>query len=202
MEEMKLVLLESQTTRDRLLLQPCLAVLYGKQRHLSRRQQHPWSWRDCSVSDEPVLRTMKCMMGILAGCWTLQFAWAKAYLQSCNQEPYEIPRGPHTARLNKQQMLPQLLDGCHFYFLGCFKEHRKEDLTELPKPDSDITQTINTVAYHVEADSDQRFCTQYIVYDTASKYHHERVHQGKAWFAPYSWIIECITSFQILPVPH
>ncbi|NP_001082131.1 BRCA1 associated RING domain 1 L homeolog [Xenopus laevis] len=243
-EEMKSVLLETQTERDRLLLHPCLAApqlsshqrkeeavvliasgLLATQRADLTKLAKMLKASICAeydstvthviVSDEPVLRTMKCMMGILAGCWTLQFSWVKACLQSCNREPeesYEIPHGPHRARLNGQQMLPQLLDGCHFYFLGCFTEHRKEDLIELvkaaggqilirqPKPDSDVTQTINTVAYHAEADSDQRFCTQYIVFDRASKYRPERVRQGKVWFAPSSWIIECITSFQLLPV--
>ncbi|KAE8580531.1 hypothetical protein XENTR_v10024452 [Xenopus tropicalis] len=242
-EKMKSVLLETQTTRNRLLLRPCLepsshqrkeetvvliaSGLLATQRADLTKLAKTLKAEVCAeydgkvthviVSDEPLLRTMKCMMGILAGCWTLRFAWVKACLESCDrepEEPYEIHSGPHRARLNKQQLLPQLLDGCHFYFLGCFKEHRKEDLVELvkaaggqilirqPKPDSDVTQTINTVAYHAEADSDQRFCTQYIVYDRTSKYRPERVRQGKVWFAPSSWIIECITSFQLLPVPQ
>ncbi|KAM8934125.1 BRCA1-associated RING domain protein 1 [Pelodytes ibericus] len=169
------------------------------------------------VSDEPSLRTMKCMMGTLAGCWILPFSWVKDCLKSRAREPedkYEIHSGPHRARLNREQLLPKLLDGCHFYFLGCFKEHCKDDLIELvkaaggqilirqPKPDSDVTQTINTVAYHARADSDQRFCTQYILYDKASKYQPARVRQGKVWFAPSHWLIECITCFQLLPVPQ
>ncbi|XP_073502732.1 BRCA1-associated RING domain protein 1 isoform X2 [Phyllobates terribilis] len=169
------------------------------------------------VGDEPVLRTMKCMMGILSGCWILQCAWVKTCLKTRRREPeelHEVDCGPHKARLNREQLLPSLLDGCHFYFLGCFKEHRKEDLIELvkaaggqilirqPKPDSDVTQTINTVAYHADADSDQRFCTQYVIYDKASKFIPGRVRQGKVWFAPSSWLIDCITSFQLLPVPQ
>ncbi|KAM3916923.1 BRCA1-associated RING domain protein 1 [Leptodactylus fuscus] len=168
------------------------------------------------VEDEPTLRTMKCMMGILSGAWILRSAWVKACLQTRRQEPeelYEVDGGPHRARLNREQLLPSLLDGCHFYFFGCFKEHRKEDLVELvkaaggqilirqPKPDSDVTQTINTVAYHADAESDQRFCTQYIIYDKSSKFIPGRVRQGKVWFAPSSWLIECITSFYLLPVP-
>ncbi|KAG8559118.1 hypothetical protein GDO81_017248 [Engystomops pustulosus] len=169
------------------------------------------------VGDEPTLRTMKCMMGILSGCWILRFAWVKACLETRRREPeelHEVDGGPHRARLNIEQLLPNLLDGCHFYFLGCFKEHKKEDLIELvkaaggqilirqPKPDSDVTQMINTVAYHADADSDQRFCTQYIIYDKTSKFIPGRVRQGKVWFAPSSWLIECITSFYLLPVPQ
>ncbi|XP_056390022.1 BRCA1-associated RING domain protein 1 isoform X2 [Hyla sarda] len=168
------------------------------------------------VGDEPMLRTMKCMMGILSGCWILRCAWVKACLETRRRQPeefHEVDSGPHRARLNREQLLPSLLDGCHVYFLGCFKEHKKEDLIELvkaaggqilirqPKPDSDVTQTINTVAYHADADSDQRFCTQYVIYDKTSKFIPGRVRQGKVWFAPSSWLIECITSFHLLPVP-
>ncbi|XP_075685756.1 BRCA1-associated RING domain protein 1 isoform X2 [Rhinoderma darwinii] len=169
------------------------------------------------VGDEPMLRTMKCMMGISSGCWILRCAWVKACLEKSRREPeelHEVDCGPQRARLNREQLLPSLLDGCHFYFLGCFKEHRKEDLVELvksaggqilirqPKPDSDVTQTINTVAYHADADSDQRFCTQYIIYDKTNKFIRSKVRQGKVWFAPSSWLIECITTFHLLPVPQ
>ncbi|XP_069589506.1 BRCA1-associated RING domain protein 1 isoform X1 [Ranitomeya imitator] len=169
------------------------------------------------VGDDSTLRTMKCMMGILSGGWILRCAWVKTCIKTRRREPeelYEVDGGPHKARLNREQLLPSLLDGCHFYFLGCFKEHRKEDLIELvkaaggqilirqPKPDSDVTQTINTVAYHADADSDQRFCTQYVIYDKASKFNPARVRQGKVWFAPSSWLIDCITSFQLLTVPQ
>ncbi|CAH2306160.1 BRCA1-associated RING domain 1 [Pelobates cultripes] len=167
------------------------------------------------VNDKPMLRTMKCMMGTMAGCWILTFSWVKASLTSQGREPenkYEVHGGPHRARLNREQLLPKLLDGCYFYFLGYFKEHRKEDMMELvkvaggqilnrqPKPDSDVTQSINTVAYHAEVDSDQRFCTQYILYDKTSKYCPSTVRQGKVWFVQSDWLINCITSFQLLPV--
>ncbi|XP_029461983.1 BRCA1-associated RING domain protein 1 isoform X2 [Rhinatrema bivittatum] len=167
------------------------------------------------VPNKPILNTMKCMLGILAGCWILNFQWVKSCLAIRDREQeleYEIPDGPQRGRLNREQLLPKLLDGCHFYFLGNFISHKKGDLTELvkaaggqilarqPKPDSDVTQTINTVAYHAEAGSDQSFCTQYIIYEKASKYHPERIRQGKVWFAPSSWLINSITSFRLLPV--
>lgn len=108
--------------------------------------------------------------------------------------------------------LPKLFDGCYFYFLGPFKQHQKSDLLELvkaaggqilvrqPKPDSDVTQTINTVAYHADPSSDQRLCTQYVIYDAASKFQPEKIRQGKVWMAPSSWLIGCVMSFQLLPV--
>ncbi|XP_074728675.1 BRCA1-associated RING domain protein 1 isoform X2 [Strix uralensis] len=128
------------------------------------------------------------------------------------EEKYEIQGGPQRGRLNREQLLPKLFDGCYFYFLGSFSRHQKSDLVELvkaaggqilvrqPKPDSDVTQTINTVAYHAESTSDQRFCTQYVVYDVSSKFRPEKVRQGKVWMAPSSWLIDCVMSFQLLPV--
>lgn len=108
--------------------------------------------------------------------------------------------------------LPKLFDGCYFFLGGNFKHHPKEDLLKLiaaaggrvlsrkPKPDSDVTQTINTVAYHAKPDSDQRFCTQYIVYEDLFNCHPERVQQGKVWMAPSTWLISCVMAFELLPL--
>ncbi|XP_027729578.1 BRCA1-associated RING domain protein 1 [Vombatus ursinus] len=167
------------------------------------------------VPGDTVQRTMKCILGIISGCWVLKFNWVKACLESrmCElEEKYEMPGGPQRSRLNREQLLPKLFDGCYFYFEGTFKRHSKDELIKLakasggqilnrkPKPDSDVTQTINTVSYHARPDSDQRFCTQYIIYDAFSNYHPERVRQGKVWMAPSSWFIDCLMSFQVLPV--
>nr|XP_003925622.1 BRCA1-associated RING domain protein 1 isoform X2 [Saimiri boliviensis boliviensis] len=167
------------------------------------------------VPGDEVQSTLKCMLGILNGCWILKFEWVKACLRRkvCEQEEkYEIPEGPQRSRLNREQLLPKLFDGCYFYFGGTFKHHPKDNLIKLvtagggqilsrkPKPDSDVTQTINTVAYHARPDSDQRFCTQYIIYENLSNYHPERVRQGKVWMAPSSWFIDCVMSFELLPL--
>ncbi|NXE40121.1 BARD1 protein, partial [Ptilorrhoa leucosticta] len=163
----------------------------------------------------PMPSTVKCMMAVLTGCWVLKFEWVQACLQSSvreQEEKYEVQGGPQRGRLNREQLLPKLFDGCYFYFLGSFKHHQKSDLLELvkaaggqvlvrqPKPDSDVTQTVNTVAYHAEPTSDQRLCTQYVIYDVASKFQPEKIRQGKVWMAPSSWLIECVMSFQLLPV--
>ncbi|XP_030066328.1 BRCA1-associated RING domain protein 1 isoform X2 [Microcaecilia unicolor] len=167
------------------------------------------------VPDEPILNTMKCMLGILAGCWILKFNWVKICLATRDREQeegYEIPDGPQRGRLNREHLMPRLFDGCYFFFMGNFVSHKKDDLADLvkaaggqiltrqPKPDSDVTQTVNTVAYHAKPGSDQSFCTQYIIYEKTSKYHPDRIRQGKVWVAPTSWLINCITSFQLLPV--
>ncbi|XP_009283415.1 PREDICTED: BRCA1-associated RING domain protein 1 [Aptenodytes forsteri] len=167
------------------------------------------------IPDVPMPSTVKCMMAVLTGCWVLKFEWVQACLQTTvreQEEKYEIQGGPQRGRLNREQLLPKLFDGCYFYFLGSFNRHQKSDLVELvraaggqilvrqPKPDSDVTQTINTVAYHAESTSDQRFCTQYVIYDVSSKFKPEKIRQGKVWMAPSSWLIDCVMSFQLLPV--
>ncbi|XP_012581495.1 PREDICTED: BRCA1-associated RING domain protein 1 [Condylura cristata] len=169
------------------------------------------------VPGDTVQSTLKCMLGILSGCWILKFEWVKACLQrkECEQEEkYEIPEGPKRSRLNREQLLPKLFDGCYFYFGGTYKHHPKDNLIKLvsaaggqvlsrkPKPDSDVTQTINTVAYHAKADSDQRFCTQYIIYEDLSHHRQERVRQGKVWIAPSSWFIDCVMAFELLPLDN
>ncbi|XP_059676469.1 BRCA1-associated RING domain protein 1 [Gavia stellata] len=167
------------------------------------------------IPDVPMPSTVKCMLAVLTGCWVLKFEWVEACLQTTvreQEEKYEIQGGPQRGRLNREQLLPKLFDGCYFYFLGSFKRHQKSDLVELvkaaggqilvrqPKPDSDVTQTINTVAYHAESTSDQRFCTQYVIYDVSSKFKPKKIRQGKVWMAPSSWLIDCVMSFQLLPV--
>ncbi|KAJ7345055.1 hypothetical protein JRQ81_001005 [Phrynocephalus forsythii] len=167
------------------------------------------------IPEPPVRSTMKCLLAVLAGSWILTFKWVESCLQSGVREPeekYEVDGGPHRGRLNREQLLPKLFDGCYFYFLGTFKEHNKDDLKELvkagggqilmrkPKSDNDVTQTINTVAYHAEITSDQSFCTVYIIYDGSSSYKPEKIRQGKVWEAPSKWLIDCVTSFRLLPV--
>ncbi|XP_044801398.1 BRCA1-associated RING domain protein 1-like [Bubalus bubalis] len=157
------------------------------------------------------------MLGILSGCWILKFEWVKACLQSkeCEQEEkYEIPEGPQKSRINREQLLPKLFDGCYFYFGGTFKHHPKDNLIKLvaaggdqivirkAKPDSDMTQTINTVAYHAKADSDQHFCTQYIIYEDLSNHRPGRIRQGKVGMAPSSWFIDCVMSFELFPLDN
>ncbi|XP_053143396.1 BRCA1-associated RING domain protein 1 isoform X2 [Hemicordylus capensis] len=167
------------------------------------------------IPEYPVRSTMKCMLAVLTGCWILTLKWVEACLQTGareQEEKYEIDGGPQRGRLNKEQLLPKLFDGCYFYFLGTFKEHNKDGLKELvktgggqilarkPKSDNDVTQTINTIAYHAEINSDQSFCTQYIIYDGSSSYNPEKIRQGKVWEVPAKWLIDCVVSFQLLPV--
>lgn len=113
--------------------------------------------------------------------------------------------------------LPQLLplfDGCFFYLMGSFRKPPRDELLQLvreaggqiltrqPKPDSDVTQTLSAAAYHASPGSDQALCTQYIIYDPQGSYRPPRVRLGKVWSAPSTWVVNCISAFQLLPVPE
>ncbi|XP_043549275.1 BRCA1-associated RING domain protein 1 isoform X1 [Chiloscyllium plagiosum] len=169
------------------------------------------------VPNDQALSTMKCLMGIVSGCWLMNFEWVTACLEKNDrvaEEDYEINivNGPERGRQNQEQQLPKLFDGCHFYFMGPFKSCKKEDLVNLvkvgggqvlarqPKPDSDVTQSINTVAYHASPGSDQSFCTQYIISDKDSNYKPERVRLGKVWTTHSTWLIDCVKAFELLPI--
>uniref|UniRef100_A0A8B9KF68 BRCT domain-containing protein n=1 Tax=Astyanax mexicanus TaxID=7994 RepID=A0A8B9KF68_ASTMX len=113
-----------------------------------------------------------------------------------------------------QISLPRLFDGCFFYLLGSFQKPPKDELLQLvkagggqllsrqPKPDSDVTQTLSSAAYHAQPGSDQAFCTQYILYDPEGSYRPDRIRLGKVWSAPSTWLVECIKTFSLLPVPE
>ncbi|XP_078260604.1 BRCA1-associated RING domain protein 1 isoform X2 [Rhinoraja longicauda] len=161
--------------------------------------------------------TKKCLMGIISGCWLVDLQWVTACLKCkgrVSEEDYEINSmtGPKRGRLNRERQLPKLFDGCHFYFMGSFKSCKREDLVQMaktgggqilarqPKPDSDVTQSINTVAYHASPGSDQSFCTQYIIYDKDSDYKPKKTRLGKVWTTHSAWLINCVKSFELLPV--
>lgn len=161
--------------------------------------------------------TYSTLLGLLAGCWVVKYSWVKACLQAGKWLPeaeHEAGEGPQRSRINRCSLLPPLFDGCFFFLLGSFKGPTKDELAKLlregggqllsrqPKPDSDVTQTLNAAAYHAKPGSDQALCTQYIIYDPQGTYKPAVVRRGKVWSAPSTWIIDCIAAFCLLPVPQ
>uniref|UniRef100_A0A3Q2YUQ7 BRCA1 associated RING domain 1 n=1 Tax=Hippocampus comes TaxID=109280 RepID=A0A3Q2YUQ7_HIPCM len=141
----------------------------------------------------------------------------EACLQAGKRMPeseHEAGEGAQRSRVNRLSLLPPLFDGCFFFLLGSFKSPRKDELAKLlrdgggqllsrrPKPDSDVTQTLSAAAYHALPGSDQALCTQYIIFDRQGPHRPAVVRRGKVWSAPSTWIIDCITSFRLLPVPN
>ncbi|XP_021435291.2 BRCA1-associated RING domain protein 1 isoform X1 [Oncorhynchus mykiss] len=169
------------------------------------------------VPDGPMPTTLSTLLGLLNGCWVLNFSWVEACLQAdswISESDHEAGAGPQRSRINRHSLLPPLLDGCFFYLMGSFRKPPRDELLQLvreaggqiltrqPKPDSDVTQTLSAAAYHASLGSDQALCTQYIIYDPQGSYRPPRVRLGKVWSAPSTWVVNCISAFQLLPVPE
>ncbi|XP_061143428.1 BRCA1-associated RING domain protein 1 [Syngnathus typhle] len=169
------------------------------------------------VPEGPMPSTYSTLLGLLAGCWIVKYSWVEACLQAGKRMPeneHEAGEGPQRSRINRCSLLPPLFDGCFFFLLGSFKSHKKDELAKLlrdgggqllsrrPKPDSDVTQTLSAAAYHALPGSDQALGTQYIIFDRQGPHKPSLIRKGKVWSAPSTWVIDCITSFRILPVPN
>ncbi|KAK2849669.1 hypothetical protein Q7C36_008452 [Tachysurus vachellii] len=169
------------------------------------------------VADGPMPSTLTVLQGILSGCWVLSFTWLAECLQQgrwMEESGFEAGDGPQRSRLNRVSLLPPLFDGCFFYLLGSFHKPPRDELVQLvrvgggqmlsrqPKADSDVTQTVMAAAYHARPDSDQAFCTHYVLYDPQSSSRPGPVRLGKVWSAPSSWLLDCIRAFSMLPVPE
>ncbi|KAI5613430.1 BRCA1-associated RING domain protein 1 [Silurus asotus] len=169
------------------------------------------------VPDGPVPSTLTVLQGILNGCWILTFSWLDECLQQgcwIDESRFETAEGPQRARVNRVSLLPPLFNGCFFYLLGSFHKPPRDELVQLvragggqmlsrqPKADSDVTQTVMAAAYHAQPDSDQAFCTHYVLYEPQSSTRPGPVRLGKVWSAPSSWLLDCIRAFSLLPVPE
>lgn len=139
-----------------------------------------------------------------------QFQFGRTLDSSRDEAVFKVFTNVCSRRISQ---LPPLFDGCFFFLLGSFKTPTKDELTKLlreggaqllnrqPKPDSDVTQTVNATAYHALPGSDQAICTHYIIYDPQAPHKPSVVRRGKVWSAPTTWVINCITAFSLLPVP-
>ncbi|XP_041663733.1 BRCA1-associated RING domain protein 1 isoform X2 [Cheilinus undulatus] len=143
--------------------------------------------------------TFSALLGLLAGCWIVKFSWVEACLQAGKWIPeteHEAGEGPQRSRINRCSLTPPKDE-----LARLLREGGGQLLSRQPKPDSDVTQTLSAAAYHALPGSDQALCTQYIIFDPRGPHRPAVVRRGKVWSAPSSWVIECITAFQLLPVP-
>uniref|UniRef100_A0A8C3AZB8 BRCA1 associated RING domain 1 n=2 Tax=Cyclopterus lumpus TaxID=8103 RepID=A0A8C3AZB8_CYCLU len=167
------------------------------------------------VPEGHIPTTNSTLLGLLAGCWVVNFSWVEACLHEGEWVPeteHEAGEGPQRSRINRCSLLPPLFDGCFFFLLGSFKTPSKDELTKLlregggqllsrqPKPDSDVTQTLSAAAYHALPGSDQALCTQYIIFDPQAPHKPAVTRRGKVWSAPSTWLVHCISAFRLLPV--
>ena len=131
------------------------------------------------------------------------------------------------ARLNIIQQMPRLFDGCSFFLRGVFNPptlnkqdlmklillgggkllHREpkvkdDDLTSLPS--SPVVTSISRapeVAYHAPANSTLSCCTEFILYDSMACDQPKIVCSPVLRTAPVTWLMDCISSFQLLDIP-
>lgn len=123
--------------------------------------------------------------------------------------------------------MPRLLDGCSFFLRGVFNPPipSKQDLVKLihlgggkllqrePKvvdedlmslPSSPIVTSLSRaleVAYHAPANSTLSCCTEFILYDPISCDQPKVVFSPVLRTAPVTWLMDCISSFQLLDIP-
>lgn len=119
--------------------------------------------------------------------------------------------------------LPSLFDGCNFFFSGDFKPPcvPKDELIQMvksgggkilsrePKPDFDVSRDVGrlttapTVVYHARPDSDQYRRTEYVIFDPLSgRRSRVRKYSDAVSSAPVSWLMDCISHFEIVDVPR
>eukprot|EP00058_Branchiostoma_floridae_P023328 XP_002608818.1 hypothetical protein BRAFLDRAFT_89685 [Branchiostoma floridae] len=212
-------------TKQREALEQCMLVLDGKVvKTFSDQVTHLVAACD---DTRRCPRTIKYLRGVLTGKWIVSFKWVSA----CLEEQQHVPEGPYEVlgtaakpdstgasrgRLNKEQQLPGLFDGCHFFLHGKFQPPTppRKELIELiraggggvlarePKPDSDCLQASTTVAYHARKDSDLAHCSHFILYDEKSAKIPPRIRTAKLCTVPVTWLMDCVTDFSLLELPN
>ena len=125
---------------------------------------------------------------------------------------------------------PRLFDGCSFFFSGNFKSNpTKPEMLDIirlgggtilhrePKAETShplITESspivskmiasksvdAPTVAYHARPDTAQSHCTQYIIFDPETCPSHKRLSTPIMCTAPSTWLLDCISKFEIIEV--
>ncbi|XP_038044952.1 BRCA1-associated RING domain protein 1-like [Patiria miniata] len=176
--------------------------------------------------DDLCMRTMKYLNAILSGVWVVSFNWITECLKKKSraaETKFEVKgtttlpssAGAEKGRKNAEQQLPSLLDGCHFYLYSTFSPPTpsKDEIIQLikngggrilnrqPKPDDDIVQASTTIPYHARAGSDLAACSYYIIHDHIGSRAPPRVRTGKLCTAPVSWLMDCISQFELLDLP-
>jgi len=137
---------------------------------------------------------------------------------------------PSKARINAVKQFPPLFDGCSFYFSGEFhstpskaeyldliklgggiilhREPKAETSHPLITPSSPALMKMisskmldsPTVAYHAKPDTAQSHCTQFIIFDSEASPHHKQLSTPIMCTAPSTWILDCISNFELVEV--
>ncbi|TKS67349.1 BRCA1-associated RING domain protein 1 [Collichthys lucidus] len=162
--------------------------------------------------------TYSTLLGLLAGCWLVKFSYeyfaknfailSQSFPASFNQVNKLIFRGRLLSGSSRRSSMAVSSSSLapsrgppKDELIRLLREGGGQLLSRQPKPDSDVTQTLNAAADHALPGSDQALCTQYIIFDHQGRHKPAVVRRGKVWSAPSTWIINCIAAFRLLPVP-
>ncbi|EDO48850.1 predicted protein, partial [Nematostella vectensis] len=118
--------------------------------------------------------------------------------------------------------VPGLFEGCSFYVHGTYDPAvpSKEEITQLikygggkvlsrePRADDlepsimgkDTNTPFPTVAYHARPNSNQYWCTNYIIFDPLCEKQPKHIFSRHVSTAPFTWLLDCISHYQILDV--
>ena len=108
--------------------------------------------------------------------------------------------------------MPGLFDGCQFYFHGSFENPtaEKEELIQLvkaggahilarePKP-GHLDESTLTVPYHAPENDPISRCCVFVIHDNNVLF--PPIRTPVICSAPVTWIMECISSFQLVNLP-
>lgn len=215
----QMTLLMTSMTRDqRALVESCAALLHAR---IVDSFSHEVTHLVTSVSTAGTCaRTLKYLLTILTGKWVVSTQWIRACLETKGrvaEEPYEVPGSrttptsltPRNARLNHDQQLPRLFDGCSFYLRGDFipPTPARDEITLLvktgggtvlhrePKPET-MALSEFVIPYHVRADQQLAHCCIYVLHDNANA--QPKMCGARRCDVPVAWLLDCVAKFQFL----
>jgi len=133
------------------------------------------------------------------------------------EDAYEVPGSsttptsftPRRARLNHDQQLPGLFDGCSFYLRGDFipPTPARDEITLLvktgggtvlhrePKPET-MALSEFVIPYHARADQRLAQCCFYVVHDDVNV--QPQMCGARRCDVPVAWLLDCIANFRLL----
>ena len=132
------------------------------------------------------------------------------------EEPYEVAgssttpnsHAPRKARLNHEQQLPGLFDGCRFYLRGDFTHPTpsKDEIINLVKtgggvilhrePKLDAIDDTIVIPYHARVDQQLANCSLYVIHDDVDA--GPRMNGSRRCDAPVAWLLDCVANFRLL----
>ncbi|XP_067005657.2 BRCA1-associated RING domain protein 1 isoform X2 [Anabrus simplex] len=178
------------------------------------------------VNDNQCSPSVPILHAILTGKWLINTSWIYQCLhQNALVDPgdfevkgtvnYPNSEGPRKGRINAEQLLPSIFNGCFFYLASgkySFGESvfTKNDLTALirsgggvlltrePNPEA-IPPMECTVPYHARGSGPFASCSHYIIYQPGRGEPQLKYSMAHVKSLPVSWLLQCMETFSLVP---